>query len=61
MNGNRFERHLKNYNCKCIRHGAKHDILENNANGQNSSDSRHNELKNFLCYKICKDKGIPRP
>ncbi|HTB31218.1 MAG TPA: type II toxin-antitoxin system HicA family toxin [Bacteroidia bacterium] len=53
-----FTKHLRKHGCQLKREGAKHEIWENSANGTWSSVPRHNELKKFLCIKICKDLGI---
>jgi len=36
-----------------------HTIFYNPANGHQAPIGRHQELKNILCKKVCKQLGIP--
>ena len=56
-----FERHLRSNGCKLKRQGNKHEVWENIGNEKWSTVPRHQELKDFLCKKICKDLDIPNP
>lgn len=53
--------HLARHGCILEREGARHSIFRNKISGKRSSVPRHNEIKNALVRKICKDLGIPSP
>jgi hypothetical protein len=51
------ERHLRENGCLVRREGSRY---WNPVNRQTSTVPRHNEIKDFLFVKICKDLGVPR-
>ena len=52
-------KHLEKYGCEFLREGANHTIYINPDNGKQTAIGRHQELKNIVCQKICKQLGIP--
>jgi hypothetical protein len=44
--------------CYLKRHGNKHDIYANPANGKQTPVPRHTEIKDTLCQLIRKQLGI---
>ncbi|MEI7581755.1 type II toxin-antitoxin system HicA family toxin [Runella sp.] len=52
-------KHLKAHGCMLLREGGDHTIFYNPANGHQAPIGRHQELKNILCKKVCKQLGIP--
>ena len=56
-----FLRHLQHHNCLQIRGGGNHSIFQNQVDKKISSVPRHNEVKNNLVRKICRDLEIPVP
>ena len=54
-----FLKHLAEYDCILVRHGANEDIYRNQNTGAQSSVPRHREIKNLTVRKICKELGIP--
>jgi len=57
----RLIRHLKKNNCDLIREGGRHSVWKNLETGDIATVPRHNEIKNFLAQKICKDLRIKKP
>jgi hypothetical protein len=51
-------RELTQAGCQLRRHGARHDIYENPANGRRAPVPRHTEIKNSLCRLIRRQLGI---
>ena len=51
-------RQLEKAGCVLSRHGAKHDVYRNPANGQQATVPRHVEIKESLCRLIRKQLGI---
>jgi mRNA interferase HicA len=51
-------RELIQKGCHLERHGGRHDIYVNPANGRKAPIPRHNEIKNSLCNLIRKQIGI---
>jgi len=51
-------RYLNKQNCLFLREGANHTVFYNPQNNKVSTIPRHNEIKDFLAKKICKDLGI---
>ena len=45
---------LKRMGCVLLRHGAKHDIYHNPANGKSEPVPRHREVNELLAKKILK-------
>ncbi|MFI5362975.1 MAG: type II toxin-antitoxin system HicA family toxin [Elusimicrobiota bacterium] len=58
MNRRDFIRDLTAAGCLLHRHGKKHDIYVNPANGRKSSLPRHNELRDSLCKAVRSQLGI---
>ena len=54
-------RHLEQHGCVLKREGGSHSIFLNTTNGKLSTVPRHNEVKDLLTVKICKDLEIPSP
>ena len=54
-------RHLSRHGCELLREGGRHSIWKNKQTGEMSAVPRHNELKEFMAQKICKDLGIVGP
>lgn len=52
-------RHLETYGCFLLREGGAHSVYVNSTNRKISTVPRHNEIKDMLARKICKDIGIP--
>jgi len=59
MKRTEFLNHLREHGCAFIREGARHSWWENPALNKRSSVPRHNEIRDQLARKICKDLGIP--
>jgi mRNA interferase HicA len=53
-----FLKDLSKAGCVLKRHGKKHDIYINPANGKKAPIPRHTEIKNTLCMLIKKQLGI---
>ena len=51
-------RELTQAGCRFHRHGAKHDIYINPANGKKAPVPRHRELKDSLCGLIRRQLGL---
>jgi len=51
--------HLKSHGCEFLREGGRHSWWWNPEQNRRSSVPRHNEIKENLVKKICKDLGIP--
>lgn len=45
---------LENAGCRLLRHGSRHDIYHNPANGKSEPVPRHNEINELLAKKILK-------
>ena len=58
MKRSEFVRELTQAGCQLVRHGARHDIYSNPANGRRAPVPRHNEIKNSLCELIRKQLGL---
>ncbi|MBT3413432.1 MAG: type II toxin-antitoxin system HicA family toxin [Candidatus Jacksonbacteria bacterium] len=54
-------KYLTKYNCELAREGGRHSIWRNKTTGDMTAIPRHNEVKDFLAIKICKDLGIAKP
>ncbi len=54
-------RHLEKHGCYLLREGGSHSLYVNPSNSETSAVPRHREVNDFLCRKICRDLGIPRP
>jgi len=53
--------HLEMQGCEFLREGGNHTVYVNRALKKTSTIPRHNEINDFLAYKICKDLGVPKP
>ncbi len=58
MKRHEFIKILSKSGCILIRHGKKHDIYKNPANGKKAPVPRHSEIKNTLCELIKKQLDI---
>ncbi len=61
MKHNVLIRHLSKYGCELLREGGRHSIWKNRHSGEMAAVPRHNEIKDFMARKICKDLGIVEP
>ena len=61
MKLNDLERHLKINGCIKVREGGNHTIWKNSSSNKPVPVPRHNEIKNILAIKICKQLEIPNP
>jgi mRNA interferase HicA len=52
-------RYLNSHGCEFLREGGKHSWWHNPVLNQRSAVPRHNEIKEKLIRKICRDLGIP--
>jgi len=53
-----FLRELARKGCALDRHGKKHDLWVNPANGRKAPVPRHVEIKDSLCRLILKQLGL---
>jgi mRNA interferase HicA len=58
MKRREFVRELEQAGCVLHRHGKRHDIYSNPANGQQAPVPRHREIAESLCRLIRKQLGI---
>jgi mRNA interferase HicA len=54
-------RDLERAGCKLHRHGSRHDVYRNSANGKKAPVSRHREISDSLCRLIRRQLGIENP
>lgn len=54
-------RYLSSNGCELIREGGRHSIWKNTNTGDMTAVPRHNEIKEFMAQKICKDLAIDKP
>jgi hypothetical protein len=54
-------RELEKAGCELLRHGKRHDIYRNPANGQQAPVPRHREIADTLCELIRKQLGLAGP
>ncbi|MCF8234366.1 MAG: type II toxin-antitoxin system HicA family toxin [Bacteroidales bacterium] len=59
MKRKKLTKYLEKNNCHIVREGSKHSLYKNTNTGELSTVSRHSDIKENLCRKICKDLGIP--
>jgi hypothetical protein len=52
-------RHLERNGCELLREGRRHTVYVNRAKKRSSAIPRHNEIKEPLAWKICRDLEIP--
>jgi hypothetical protein len=53
-----FIRELENAGCEFVRHGSRHDLYRNTANGRQAPVPRHREIAETLCEVIRKQLGL---
>jgi mRNA interferase HicA len=58
LNRKAFLRELGRTGCALHRHGKKHDLYLNPANGRKAPVPRHNEIKDSLCELIRRQLGL---
>jgi len=58
MNRKEVVRRLQREGCVLIRHGARHDLYKNPANGLKQPVPRHHEIHDRLAQHIMKALGI---
>ncbi|NEX23101.1 type II toxin-antitoxin system HicA family toxin [Thiorhodococcus mannitoliphagus] len=61
MKRNALIRHLSKYGCELVREGGRHSIWKNKNTGEMTAVPRHNEIKELMARKICRDPGIEEP
>jgi len=54
-------RELEQQGCVLKRHGKRHDIYLNPANGRSAPIPRHNEIRESLCRLIRRQLGLEEP
>jgi len=54
-------RHLSKHGCELLREGGRHSIWKNSQTGEMAAVPRHNEIRELMARKICKDLGITEP
>ncbi|MDM8536146.1 type II toxin-antitoxin system HicA family toxin [Desulfobacterales bacterium HSG17] len=60
MKRNELIRHLLKNGCELLREGSRHSIWRNIRLGNMTAVPRHNEIKEFMAQKICKDLDIKK-
>ncbi len=53
-------KYLRDNGCEFLREGKNHSWWHNPTLNKRSAIPRHNEIRDILAIKICKDLGIPR-
>ncbi len=51
-------KHLRAHGCEMLREGARHSWWINPKQNKRSAIPRHNEIKDILANKICRDLGV---
>ncbi|NCO76435.1 MAG: type II toxin-antitoxin system HicA family toxin [Cyanobacteria bacterium] len=59
MKRSEFLRYLRSQGCELLREGGNHSWWHNTSQNKRSAIPRHNEIKDILAKKICKDLGVP--
>ncbi len=59
MKRNELLRYLRSQGCDLLREGGNHSWWHNLSQNKRSAIPRHNEIKDILAKKICKDLGVP--
>jgi len=54
-------REIEQHGCVLKRHGKRHDIYLNPANGRSAPVPRHNEIRESLCRLIRRQLGLEGP
>lgn len=55
-----FIRELEQEGCEFVRHGKRHDLYRNRANGQQAPVPRHRDIADTLCETIRKQLGLKK-
>ena len=58
MKRQRLIRELEAAGCIFVRHGGRHDVYRNPANGKQAPVPRHREIPDTLCQLIRKQLGL---
>ena len=58
MKRSKFLRYLRSMGCELLREGGRHSWWWNPQQNRRSAVPRHNEVKDILAKKICKDLGV---
>jgi mRNA interferase HicA len=58
MKRGKLIRHLSANNCELLREGSLHSIWKNTVIGKVTAVPRHNEIKDLMARKICKDLDV---
>jgi predicted RNA binding protein YcfA (HicA-like mRNA interferase family) len=53
-------RELEQAGCVLVRHGKRHDLYRNPANGQQAPVPRHRDIAETLCEAIRKQLGLKK-
>ena len=53
-----FIRELERAGCEFVRHGKRHDVYRNPANGRKAPVPRHREIADTLCEVIREQLGL---
>jgi predicted RNA binding protein YcfA (HicA-like mRNA interferase family) len=61
MKRNQLIKHLLKNGCELLREGGRHSIWKNRQTGDMTAVPRHNEIREFMARKICRDLGIVEP
>ena len=51
--------YLRSHGCELIREGGRHSWWHNPILNKRSAIPRHNEIRDIIAKKICKDLGVP--
>ncbi|WP_337177428.1 type II toxin-antitoxin system HicA family toxin [Paludisphaera sp.] len=54
-------RELERAGCEFARHGGRHDVYRNPANGRQAPVPRHREVADTLCELIRRQLGVSEP
>ena len=54
-------KHLSANGCYLLREGGRHSVFYNPISGKTTTIPRHQEIKQFIAEKICKDLEITIP
>ncbi|MFM7549787.1 MAG: type II toxin-antitoxin system HicA family toxin [Cyanobacteriota bacterium] len=54
-------RHLPQHGCALLREGGNHSWWHHPQLNRRSAIPRHNEIKELLVRKICRDLAVPAP
>ncbi|RKX84663.1 MAG: addiction module toxin, HicA family [Spirochaetes bacterium] len=60
MKRSKLIKHLISCGCELTREGSRHSIWKNKVSGRLTAVPRHNEIKDILAKKICKDLSITK-